>query len=376
MKTKLKYLVLLIVLATIGIIVFQISWLKSSYQISKEKIVVDASKILDEAIIRHKELVADTVRHLLRKTIRPQDIETAVHYRMPDSQNVILGFRTKRYPNASWLSFKVNKQDLKKVQQDPYPLLLERIKSSDLDGLDHVYSAFVGIVHYALNSAEDKLQDRLMRCFYLHQDTATLRRILKEKFEEINQDLSIRVFHLNGMDEIYQKKLNVNDAKQAGSEKVIEVPMAKKNVTLTSKMDSLGTYIKKLNERGDVIYIAKPILDDINTILRNEISIIVLEIKIPRFYVLSQMLVRAQRSPLPDRLVEEVDDGADGGAEIVEVEAVKAGHRLVRPGPRLRLSQPAHERLDVGVAPHPGGEALERRPPPLPASDGGGGSGR
>src|SRR4051812_1792385 len=107
MTLKLKLLALLVVIAAIGIVTFQISWLKTSYQLSREKVIVDAGKILDEAIIKHKELVADSVRSLLVKTIRPIDIETAVHYRMPDSLHIRLGYRTKRYRNGSWTSFEV-----------------------------------------------------------------------------------------------------------------------------------------------------------------------------------------------------------------------------------------------------------------------------
>src|SRR3712207_3897956 len=50
----------------------------------------------------------------------------------------------------------------------------------------------------------------------------------------------------------------------------------------------------------------------------------------------------------------------DRAAEIVEVEAVEAGHLLVRPA-AIMGPQPADEGIDVGVAPHPGREALEGR---------------
>jgi hypothetical protein len=54
MKIKLRYLIILSVLATIGVFVFQVIWLKSSYQLSKEKITADAKTVLDESIVEQR----------------------------------------------------------------------------------------------------------------------------------------------------------------------------------------------------------------------------------------------------------------------------------------------------------------------------------
>ena len=63
-------------------------------------------------------------------------------------------------------------------------------------------------------------------------------------------------------------------------------------------------------------------------------------------------------------LGKEVDDRAHRAAEVVEVEPVEAGHRLVRSAV-IVLPQPADESVDLGVAPHPGREALEGAKLPL-----------
>ena len=58
-------------------------------------------------------------------------------------------------------------------------------------------------------------------------------------------------------------------------------------------------------------------------------------------------------------LVEVIEDGGDGGMQAVEVEAVEAGPRGRLRDAVVALAQPADEIEHVGVAPHPGGEALE-----------------
>src|SRR6185503_18220486 len=58
-------------------------------------------------------------------------------------------------------------------------------------------------------------------------------------------------------------------------------------------------------------------------------------------------------------LVEEVDDRAHRPGEIVEVEPIEAAHPLVCAVPVVAM-QPADERVELLVAPHPEGEALER----------------
>ncbi len=291
MKARLRYLIILSVLATLGVFVFQVIWLKSSYQLSKEKIAADAKTVLDESIVEHKELVANRVRRLLKKAINPNDIETQVRWKTPDSLHVSIGYRTKRYPNASWASFKVSKNELGKVQNDPYPLLLKRINEGNLDVLYGVYSTFVGIAHYEPNSWEDKLQDSLMRCFYLHEDTASLNKVIKKRFEKLKYHFITKVLHQTGINEIYNGESGIDKTLSATSGKVIEMVVPeKRGTTLTEQLDSLSVYLQKLGKNGDQVYVAKPILDDINTILQDKVSVIILVIHVTPSIILKQML--------------------------------------------------------------------------------------
>lgn len=292
MRNKLRYLIILSVLATFGVVFFQILWLHNSYKLTKHKLTSEAKAILDEAIVEHKELVAERVRRLLKKGIHPKDIETKVLWKLRDSQYVSFGYRTKRLPNASWTSFKVLRNEVSKVQSDPYPLLLKKIDEENLDELYFIYSTFIGVVNYEPNSLEEKLQDTLMRYFYLHEDTASLNKIIKNRFKKIDQHLTTQVLHFKGIDAIYNQKLSINRRLKPHSEATIEMVQTKSTGrTLTAKLDSLSSYFVLKGNKEGKIYITKAILDDINTILLDKISIVVLIIDVPLAVILQQMLL-------------------------------------------------------------------------------------
>jgi len=305
MKTKLKYLFVLIVLATVAVIVFQISWLKSSYKISREKMLIDASLLLDEAIVEHKEVVANRVRKLLIKAIRPQDLETAVHYDVkPEDTTVSISYHTTRMPNASWTSFRVTKSELENTIKNPYSVLLQNIKSANLDYLNGIYGTFVGQLDYEPNSLEEKLQDSLWRCFNLHEDTTSLNNIIQKKLAQTNEKLKTRISYLKGLYNIYTYKKSPVKNTTNNTEKIIEVPFRTgKWATLTEQLDSAQSYVTKLNLNDDKIYTCKAILDDINTILRSEVSVLILEIEVPKSYTLTNMFYNILGSGLMILLV-------------------------------------------------------------------------
>jgi signal transduction histidine kinase len=289
-KARIKMLIFLALLAGITITFIQINWLKNSYQINKEKIIIDATQILDEAILEHKEIVAAQVRKLLIKTIRPQDLETKVFYVDPKSDFVELNCRTVRKPNASWITFNVPKSDLEKTKKNPYQLISQKIKTSDLDRLKSIYSRFVGIVHYVPNSVEDQLQDSLMRCFYFHEDTAKLKGIAQERFNRLGKHLAVKAMCFKGFDKFFNQKNLTGISSNGGDERIFEVSAQQRNrATLTTNIDSLKSYINHLNENDHEVYVAKPILDDIDQILSEEMSIMVLKISVPFRYILWQM---------------------------------------------------------------------------------------
>lgn len=70
MKIKLNHLFLLSILATIGIVAFQITWLKNSYQISREKIRTEATANLERALKAHEEMVAKIIRREIIQIIK------------------------------------------------------------------------------------------------------------------------------------------------------------------------------------------------------------------------------------------------------------------------------------------------------------------
>lgn len=290
MKLKLGYLIALILMATLGVFVFQVIWLQNSYRLTKEKIKNEAKTIVEESIIEHREIVADSVRLLLKKAINPNDIETQVAWKMPDSVHVVLALRTRGYPNGSWETFKVSKKEIKKVQANPLPMLLKRINKADLDILSNLYSTFVGVVNYKPNTWEEQLQDSLMRCFNLHEDTLTLNKMIKKRFQRLNYQLSTQVVFQKGIEEIYNKKSVVNTVLQSGSTQVVEMVNNNWYLPLNEQLDSLNSYVQKLAVANNKIYIVKPILNGISNALDFRVPFIVLKVDINPTDILKQML--------------------------------------------------------------------------------------
>jgi len=293
MKVKIKYLVVLMVLATVGIVIFQVNWLLQSYQIGREKIILDASRMLDETIVTHKTLTAVNVKKLLKEIINPKnDFETKVLYRYPDSLNVSLGYKPKRTYNAAYVSFEVSINQIKQIEAEPYQFLLEKINAANLDELYPIYSNIIGGNDYAPNSKEDQIQTALMKCFsYLYDDTAALNEILNKRLIKIDPNFNGAVGHFNGIDEVLKiKKLNAKNHLR-GDDKVVEIVMApQRKSTLTTKIDSMNIYVNSLNLKGDSVYVIKPVLDDLNNILMNKVPVLMLRLNVPTVYLIHQMI--------------------------------------------------------------------------------------
>lgn len=291
MSIRLKLLAILIVIAAFGIIAFQLSWLKSSYKVSREKIIVDAGRVLDESILEHKRKVADHVRILLKQAIRPQDIITKVLYKSPRREYAEVGFRSKRRKDGSWLGYKIPVESLEATQDQPYSHVLNDIESANLNRLKTIYSSFVGTVDYAPDGWENKLQDSLMRCFYLHQDTATLNLIVKQKLVASNLRTNSEIIYFKRITDIYNGPSKLQQA-MGEAQEIIEVDIAsRQGSTLTADLDSINAHMTRLNQSSVSVYIAKPILDDINSIVMEEVPIIILQLDTPSFYIIKQILI-------------------------------------------------------------------------------------
>ena len=75
------------------------------------------------------------------------------------------------------------------------------------------------------------------------------------------------------------------------SETIGVIPGSDDNQSLAVKLDLLTAHIDSLNRIGDSIYIAKPILYDVNNIMRSKIPAILLSVKIPTFSIIENMAV-------------------------------------------------------------------------------------
>jgi hypothetical protein len=69
-----RNIIALICIAFALVIVFQVSWLRNSYLITKDKITLTIKTSLDEAIIEQKREVGDSVRTIIRSLLRSPPI--------------------------------------------------------------------------------------------------------------------------------------------------------------------------------------------------------------------------------------------------------------------------------------------------------------
>lgn len=291
MNRKLKFLAVLVVAAAIAIIIIQVNWLKSSYKIGKDKMLLETERLLDEAMLEHKELVAKKVRGLLKRTIRPQDIETAVHYQIPGRLQVELGFRTKRRVRGSWIETTVMRTELTAIQNNPYPRLVAEIDMRDLNRLESIYSAFVGTVTFPPNSTEEKQLDSLSKCFDLPRDTEILKSILQQKLDQSNLDIHIQLTYFERIYDAYSKRPTKKSV-DTNNGQIIEVTLDEfRKRTLTAHLDSLHAEMKRRNATPGPSYITKLNMDNVNAIIRDQVPVFVLKVNIPIMSVAKQMIV-------------------------------------------------------------------------------------
>jgi signal transduction histidine kinase len=294
MKNKIRILFLLSIASTIGILIFQISWLKSSYQVSKDKTKIEINQLFDQAILKHKELVADTVRDLLK-----QGLLSAADYDFSiieyfEKDRAIIGYRCKGKTTTGWLSYNVSVTQAKEIERDPQAFLLQKISTSDINKLEVIYSTLIGVGDYPVGSEKDKIQENLMLSFYYSKDVNTLNWILKQLGTENKLGFDLKATYYPDIEEFYKKKAleaipNLKDS--VTSYKVIEVRISKTKKSLTSRLDSLNAHIQKLNNESNLIYVAKPLNGDALTFTIGQVPLLLLTAKVPSSYLLQQMLL-------------------------------------------------------------------------------------
>lgn len=298
MKIKLNLLIPLVLFVTIGVFVFQVNWLKSSYQISKEKITLKLDENLNVAIYEHKKLVGDTVREILKTLIKSSndiDYKFETYKDKAGKNQTIIWFRNNNLPkDNSWSASYFVTDKINKVKENPYRFFFDKL--NNMEDFDQLMGLASGLVldyriNYPENSEGDKMQKKIISYSEgLQSDTLSLNRILNKKLKGNIVFLSSSVKYFKSLNEILDKKPIIGNHQngQDTSSQIIEVPISNTKATPDSKIDSLYNYIKIRNKSSDTIYLAKPTLNW-NLDVYNNIPTILVVVKIPKSVIYKDM---------------------------------------------------------------------------------------
>lgn len=284
-KTTILTIALLIILATTGVLIFQVNWLMKSYSVSREKVRQDISNIFDETIQQHKRQRADSVRILMRKLIRS---EKNIRFEFFNYKNGIdIGFRNPGHNTL--FNFTVLAKDTAAIKKAPYAFLMQKINAADLDKLLPIYSTLIGTRSYPANGVDEQVANTLMNAFDLYKDTATLNRILKQRLSDEHIPFTGRITYYRDLSKVYSKPVPEQSSNKNHPAHVFSMLIGAGREPLAVQLDHLNNHIRKLNSNGNICYIAKPLLYDINDIITDNIPVLTLSLNIPTRLVLAKM---------------------------------------------------------------------------------------
>jgi signal transduction histidine kinase len=281
---KLNYLICLSILATIGIILFQISWLKNSYQISREKIRIEVTANLEQAIKTHEEMVSKTIR---REIIRIIKSKPGFYIKITNRYDGFkLGFDG---PEGEIMNigplFNLTKEEAAQARENSYNFFIKRIGYANIEELKHIFNYIVGPHDFGPEKMD------INKSFELHRDTLTLEKLIKRISQKQYANLIYNASYFGDILNIFGPQPHEYFEDDNGEIDSTTVTQSATYYKLShgEKLDSLETYIKDKNKTDDLIYITRPLFD-IDSILNNRSPVIVLTIEAPMYVILTQML--------------------------------------------------------------------------------------
>lgn len=285
-KTTTRVIALLISLASIGVLIFQVNWLTDSYRVSREKTRQDISNIVDASIRQHKSQAADSVRKLMSQIIHSD--KDFVYGFMMFKGRVSVSFRTPEQNTI--IDFPVPEADTFMVKQAPRTFLMRQLSKADLDELYPIYSTLVGTRVYDDESADEKTAVKLMQAFKWYGDTSTLKAIIKRRFQLAGIPFQGSLHYYTDIQKLYHLPVPVEKPGSKTGSQIVEMVLGASRETLARKLDKLNTYVNEVNSRGDRFFTAKPLLYDINDILMDNIPVLALSVSVPGGFLVSKML--------------------------------------------------------------------------------------
>jgi signal transduction histidine kinase len=289
-KYPMKWILVLMCLSITAVVILQGIWLMDSYAVSKEKKQADIKKLLDVALIERDRQLADTVRILMQKVVRNKN---DFGFRIFDfTKGIQIGFNNGI--DNSYAMYDATSRDTLAIHKDPHVFFVRKMSDLTFSELKPLYSATIGINSYPDGSPEKAAQMKLTYFFHSIQDTTYLANAVIRTFADAGQSFIGKVRWYKDLSDIYTKKVVQPPPikkKSAASREVFGViPGSDDKQSLGYKLDLLQSYIDSLNVSKDSVFVSKPILNDINDVLRGEVPTVLLSVKTPYTAIGRQML--------------------------------------------------------------------------------------
>lgn len=293
--TSIRTLVILACIAVAGVMAFQVSWLLNSYQVSKKQTELDLNDVLDEVVVVYKQLKADSARTILKQLIKSEKDFNYTIFKWPGSTQIAY-----RDANRSYVMYPLKDTEINTAKANPYIFLLNKINSLPLDGLRLLYGSLLGGKSYPDGSEESKQYKKLIVQFNeMYTDTSVVNRIIRQSMIAKDMNFALQVLYFRDINDIYNLQTNREISSNISSNKIKSSPIEKskeavievviRTEPLSEKLQNLQKYISKLNASADTLYIAKPLMYEINDILRDQIPLLVISVKVPASYTLKKM---------------------------------------------------------------------------------------
>ncbi|MGF1922590.1 MAG: sensor histidine kinase [Bacteroidia bacterium] len=285
MKLKLDHLIFLSIFATIGIIAFQISWLKTSYEISREKVKIDGRIRLEQAIEKHEQLVAKRISRKIIEIIRSNP---NFYIRIPSRfESFEIGYDG---PNGEIRNvgplINLSREEAQQARQDALKFFIKRIGSANIEELNYI---FVNAI--APYPGFDLEKERLAKDFYFHRDTATLNKLIRTPIGREASKVSYKSQYFRDILDVFGQQPAEYDEDENGviDSTAIWTEAAYYKLSMGEKLDSLEKHVEQKNRAQQLIYVAQPLFD-IDNMMNNRSPVILLTIEAAQSYILANML--------------------------------------------------------------------------------------
>lgn len=279
---KVRILAGIIILVIGFIILTQVSWVMQTYERSKKAIRGNLQGDLEMMIGLHEQEVADSIRKLLKEIIQ---INPSFDYKISGGS---IGYR---YAENAFVRFKINSLKGSYSKNEAYEILQNELNNAPLAELRAVYSSLIGPRDFT-NTAQASLAKQLMSLNNApFPNIGLLNKTVKRTLDNQEEKFHGSASYLPDIDQlnVQQRKsrASTRSSQANGQEEIVEV-IAHEEFSLDEKLYLIDQQIDKLNAKGDSVYVAKPLLDNVD--MQDQIPVILLTVKLPASFAIRTML--------------------------------------------------------------------------------------